>query len=143
MRTRLLAPGFVTVVALTSGCHHDGEANSSGKNLRKRKVTEPAGSAAQRPSMVDLSNADVLNPSDAKGRTIYAVGASCFVRAAPGKYPGTYKTEFVDCPKSMDDPAWDQCSGGEIWRDKSGRSCACVQSGNPPPPTTAVPCPKQ
>jgi hypothetical protein len=91
------------------------------------------------------------NPTDAQGRMIYvASDDSCFVQLPMKKEPKNmvpgmrwYDPGPVDCPKELDDPAWDDCSYGTLEAVKGKAECYCVQQGgNPPPPPSKIACPK-
>lgn len=94
------------------------------------------------------SHPNVLNPKNAARRVIKRAyqGDGCFVdgdfakgeQPPPGKAPPQVK---VDCPPELADPAYDACRGGVLQSDTSGQSCACFQTGNPPPPARRIPCP--
>lgn len=113
--------------------------------LRRTSPTSPTpeGKPVDR---VDYRSAKTLNPSDDEGRTIYARGAQCYVTAPiEGKQQMSWqppKPMVIDCPPSMDDPAWDWCPSGRIVLISDTSTCVCARDGNPPPPHTAVPCPK-
>ncbi len=50
----------------------------------------------------------------------------------------------VDCPPFMLLPEWGHCVGDALlMADDLSQSCACLPSGNPPPPGFSVPCPSE
>jgi hypothetical protein len=110
---------------------------------RTRKASPPPDSGKSVQDL-DYSKLDLLNPVDDKKHVIYASGEQCYVTLPydeKPKYWHSPKVKQVDCPKSMDSAAWDQCHGGMILRVRSSGMCVCTRDGNPPPPPHEVTCP--
>jgi hypothetical protein len=124
------------------------DASASIGTHRKRKRTAPpiTGSAPETaPSQLRAP----LNPTDGKGRLIYALADDRCVVEVPYQGPprqlprglSPRSFEEVDCPPAMDDAAWDNCSA-RLSFDEASSKCLCVNGyGNPPPPPRVVPCP--
>jgi len=90
----------------------------------------------------------VLNPTH-EGRTVMTdKRGGCYIMLPPGADsppapPGSRigARQDVDCPESMDDPAWDSCLDDQLAKVASGE-CVCLASyGNPPPPPSQAECP--
>jgi hypothetical protein len=110
---------------------------------RTRRASPPPDSGKSLQN-VDYGKLTSLNPVDNKGRVIYAAGEQCYVHLPYDEPPGSWhppKRKQVDCPKSMDSAAWDQCNGGRIFRANEVGMCVCTRDGNPPPPPREVACP--
>lgn len=128
---RGLTPAFVLTAVAAASC-----------TPRSRKAL-PVTTSPEHVQVLDFTALEPLNPRDHEGRMIYARGTACVVRVPFDRPPKSWqppKTKVVDCPPSMDDPAWDQCSGA-LHRRKDASACVCMTDGNPPPPPTKVPCP--
>lgn len=114
-----------------------------------RKVRDPVPSQTEQfAGHIDYGKVKRLNPHGRENRLIMAAkDGTCFIEvpidpSAPIGPPGTgMKSEQVDCPDVMMDPAWDSCLYGDLLRVDSGE-CACDRMGNPPPPATKAECPK-
>lgn len=116
---------------------------------KKRTVRSPVPQTEYTKGRIDFANSKRLNPSDAQGRIVLArADGHCYVRIPPP--PGTpigppgmdqSKPLVVDCPDSMQDPAWDTCLHEELTLLASGE-CICPHTGNPPPPPSLAECPK-
>ncbi|MBS0658921.1 MAG: hypothetical protein JSR82_11840 [Verrucomicrobia bacterium] len=133
MHPRRLAPAFVLTALAATGCTPP----------RARKVGPPPG-PPKHVQVHDFADLVPQNPSDPKGRTIYAQGTACVVHVPSGSKQTSWQppeTKVVDCPPQMDDPAWDHCPG-VLHRRKGEAACICTMDGNPPPPPSEVPCPK-
>lgn len=166
MRRRYLAPAFVTTIAtLTSGtaCKKTTRTNNPPPpepsvianppplpepTTKKRKRTAPASYAWNNPKNLRPTAATSLNPRDAKNREVFvSADDTCVVhveRDDPKQPlpPGAawWKSERVDCPPAMDDPAWDHCTDQLVV--SADGTCFCdPMGGHPPPPPRLVDCP--
>ncbi|MGZ6084824.1 MAG: hypothetical protein ACXWUE_15230 [Polyangiales bacterium] len=128
--------------------------NPPSPKLTKKRVRTSKSPPKWEPAsgMVPYEDFVAQNPTDSEGRTIFvSFDDTCFVQMPKKNQPKAlppgmpwYDTLLVDCPTELDDPAWDDCSGGtlEAVKGKSGE-CYCVHpGGNPPPPPNVVACPK-
>jgi hypothetical protein len=113
-------------VLLLVACKRDEQPTSStsaptasAKSFRARKSGPPRG-RGNPASWVEGSK--LLNPVDPKGRPIIADGTKCSALDRE-----TEKTEPIDCPESMDDPAWDECPA-LLYREPAGK-CFCTILG--------------
>lgn len=144
MHPPCLARAFVLTALAATSCDL---ATVVGKRPPPRtRKAGPAGDRSKSASEVELGTLTPLNPTDAKGRQVYAHGAVCVV-VVPRRSPQTSwegpDYDAVDCPPQMDDPAWDHCPG-TLHRRQDGGGCVCtVVGGNPPPPPWGVPCPQR
>lgn len=121
----MLRPAFVVTAAVVA---------ASCAPPRTRKAASTAGEGAVVRD-VDLAKHRMLNPLHGK-EPIRVYGETCMIIV------DTYDTKQVDCPKEMDDPAWDHCQGGTVLQHVETSACVCLQTGNPPRPTVSMPCPK-
>ena len=110
----------------------------------KTRTTSTPDANGKRVDNLDYSKLRPLNPRDDSKREIFAYGEKCMVHVHEDrpKYWHPPKTKQVDCPPSMNDPAWDQCQGGRILKSTESAMCVCTMDGNPPPPPREVDCPK-
>ncbi len=117
---------------------------------RTRTKPDPGYGAAPPVSPMDGAEADTLNPADPSGRTVFlAPDDTCYTESpAPPSTPAgptgsrSVVANPVDCPKAMNDPAWDTCSGSRLLRSRKTGECACApMGGNPPPPPQRNACP--
>lgn len=112
----------------------------------KRKRTVVVATTERKPAgKVDWKGAKLLG-AEVEHRRVYASkDGGCYVRVenpdAKGRGDGE-RSEPVDCPPEMDDPAWDTCFDGTLHALADG-TCICSYVGNPPPPETVATCPKQ
>ena len=118
---------------------------------RKRLRTTDAGRAWGNSPSAPYSDLQPLNPTDANGRSVFvAYDDTCFTSVLDpnppkNRPPGVpaYITTKIDCPASMDDPAWDTCPD-TLMKSKATGDCVCMSGGgNPPPPPTKNACPKR
>lgn len=126
------------------------ETPKAAKATRKRKRTAKASTPKWAKTSMPWADVVGQNPTDAEGRTIFVGGDdTCYV-TMPAKKPHNLPPGFpdldtvdVDCPPELDDPAWDDCTGGTLQASTKKNECWCAQSyGNPPPPPAVVHCPK-
>ena len=165
---RRLARSFVVTLAMVPACSRDGTTVSNPPppptiasatasvtttppqetKKRRRSATTPTPFVAA--NNVPFGELVSQQPTDAKGRTIF-VGYDdrCYVEE-PMKQPHPpmptgarpVTSAFVDCPASVDDPAWDTCGSSQLMLAPSKTHCFCVPvGGNPPPPPTSNACP--
>lgn len=92
----------------------------------------------------------VVNPTDDQNRTIFSSGdGTCYIHLpfpalTPGeeRQPGTPPPSVpTQCPESMNDPTWKNCSGGTIHANEQADTCVCFVMGNPPYPPRRTQCP--
>jgi hypothetical protein len=123
---------FVVTVAVVSAC-------TPPRTRKAAAVTENGKPVAN----IDFGKLTLLNPRIGND-VVHVRGEQCFVRIASDKPQTSWqppKTKLVDCPPAMDDPAWDHCPGGNLYKHVDTGSCVCVRDGNPPPPNVETPCP--
>jgi len=121
---------------------------------RKRNRTSPAVPPKYANSPVPFGELKGANPVEGGGRAVYvAHDDTCFVKVLMDPMPKELpagkegvKHVPVDCPVSMDDPAWDACGYSTLYvptATAKAKDCYCAPSeGNPPPPPAIVVCPK-
>ncbi len=122
------------------------------KETRKRKRTSDAGGTFKVAKTKPGAKLTLVNPKDAKGRTLYVSYVDECYYEEPGKgTPPPMPTGarfvdfvYVDCPKEADDAAWDDCTGSTMYAVDGSTTCEChSMGGNPPPPPREVACPKK
>lgn len=139
----------IVVVALTVGCSGTGAGAPE-----PEPQPEPEPEMTRNPPMpVEIHEVGLDGPVAAGtalnarqgSRTIYKQGAACVIYVDDGQMrpPGSFPpATVVDCPPTMQDPAWDQCANGSLQTTADPAVCTCyANGGNPPPPPTSGPCP--
>lgn len=94
-------------------------------------------------SSLDYRKLKHLNPI-IDHRAVQARGDRCFVQVPSGEKANSWqppKLKQIDCPPEMDDPAWDRCYGGNLYKHVDTGACVCTRDGNPPPPPIETDCP--
>lgn len=134
----------------TTKAEADAGQKPAAKATKKRKRTAAANmTALAGGGSLNWETAKTVNPSDDKGRMIQAMSDDTCAVQVPYNGPPLPKNgptgfsprsyENVDCPKEMDDAAWDDCTSRIMF--DSG-SCYCMSDGgNPPPPPRKQKCP--
>jgi len=108
----------------------------------ERRAT-PAPGAITQP---DLGQPGDLNARSANlGPLFSTADGRCYVRVPPEDPlpPGARgETRTVPCPKQMTHPSFASCGFGIVSRTDGG-DCVCRPwEGDPPPPSTAIECPR-
>ena len=82
------------------------------------------------------------NPLDSQGRLVYVDDYTdiCFIEL-PTKLVEHPDHQPIDCPESMDDPAWDDCGYGLLMAHKTKPECYCVSKAGADPPVHVALCP--
>jgi len=134
----------------TTTAEVDAGPKTAAKPTKKRKRTAAANmTALAGGGTLNWETAKTVNPSDDKGRLIQAMSDDTCAVQVPYNGPPLPKNgptgfsprsyEAVDCPKEMDDAAYDDCTYRIMF---DAGSCYCMSDGgNPPPPPRKQKCP--